>query len=392
MDNKIDYINFNDPRSVSAAEKKLRDLMNNSVVLSKKEIKWIIKYIFEKEKKKYGLDTDLKFTTYIEIFSKELLADLVNKNFSLQKTFQNLRVPAFFGNPETPLKSYISFNCENYYYDLFNNIDFVYSKIRILFILYHEIGHAVKNKRLEDQNKKRSLTLDEYIKYREDNITSCTDQFYIKNHGSFFSEIDANVFASDKTINYLKNNVPILYIKKKNKINNILGKNLNKKNLYDLDIFNEQYDINIKTLEQKGEFSTLALEDKKVLLEYNADGKRKDIYDTLNINPKEFNIDDDVFSSLIVNAINKNECIDIGKLDNVQLYKFKKGIIYGINDISRRISNNDYLFSKKLINEKQYNFSKEYLLKKYRVLAGYRKMLFTKNQDTNELESTGKSK
>lgn len=206
--------------------------------------------------------------------------------------------------------------------DFCNNKKSLLDRIEIFISVFHEITHIVQN------NNIKNGIFDEnyYTNLKESIIFSQDDGFYDNNYDKLVLEIDANVSSYKKTVKFfekidesfalkIQKEIMILYkniLKECNSCDNIIiaGNNL-KLNMDDI------FSIIIKN-------NPLILKDYSILeLEYNFDGSKKSILDSLIFIDKNCFNNIELYFNVLNNKIEEQLKKDYD-LSNIFEYSFKR--------------------------------------------------------------------
>lgn len=201
--------------------------MNTNLIknekLTIKNMKTIAKTLVTEEEKINNFKIELYPLTTIEWYHK----NFKEKKFKLQNfavNFEILTSPLLDFGFTTPNKKIFIFlnSCQS-----LKLLTPKHALTEYIFTIYHELGHNYQRQCYRNYNKEQMFTMiiDDYINLYSPN-------HYKKYYNSYFEEIDANLYAINKTKKLFENH-PHLYHKHKEYI-----ENLNEQFIYEYENFN----------------------------------------------------------------------------------------------------------------------------------------------------------
>lgn len=165
-----------------------------------KEIKQKCISIIEEEAKLKGIKINISPITVIEFYNSDFFEQQNHTKLQRTKIKYSLRKSAgiFDANTEK-IMIFIDRLAKG------EKIDSTNKFISILFAMYHELKHQLQ------YGCKETTLFEEFIIEIERIIMALFPRDYAKNHNRYYIEIDANLYAYEKTLEYTKNNQPDKY-------------------------------------------------------------------------------------------------------------------------------------------------------------------------------------
>lgn len=165
-----------------------------------KEIKQECISIIEEEAKLQGIKTNISPITIVEFYNSDFFKQHSHTKLQKTKIKYSLRKSAgiFDANTEK-IMIFIDRLTKG------EKIDSTNKFIAILFAMYHELKHQLQH------GCKDTTLFEEFIIEIERIIMAILPRDYAKNHNRYYIEIDANLYAYEKTLEYAKKNQPDKY-------------------------------------------------------------------------------------------------------------------------------------------------------------------------------------
>lgn len=165
-----------------------------------KEIKQNCISIIEEEAKRQGIELNIKPITIVEFYNSDFFKQQNPSKLQRIKTRYTLRkTGGIFDANTDKIMVFI---------DRMGKIEKIDSPnkfIAILFAMYHELKHQLQ------YGNRKNTELEQFIIGIERFVMALIPKDYAKNHNRYFFEIDANLYAYQKTLEYIKNNQPDKY-------------------------------------------------------------------------------------------------------------------------------------------------------------------------------------
>lgn len=318
----------------------LENILNSNLTIE--DMKKISKFIIEEEAKRENIEIEVLPITLVEWYKQDdfikdfKLYNFSNKIISLSKPLIN-----FGTNYLKSKKIYIFLNRFK------NNNLSLYSLFNLIFTSYHEFAHSCQ---VFNHDK---YSLDEYyIIFLENYLIKSNYTFYQKNHKNFFTEIDADYCAINKTESFFKK-YPKLYkenkkiIEKTKKTSEINYINYDFQFIFDSFFKKYTKDVNKGNIDFDNNFFDFLFEK-----ESNKFKSIKEIMATSQ-NNKQF-----IFQIFVSKPFISQ--LDITKLDNYELDIFMYALLFSLdNEIIKHEKNK--LFIKDINTVSQYNLVSSYL-------------------------------
>ncbi len=309
--------------------------------LASKDIRIIVKFLIEYYSYKMELKTKINTITFIENLNKEKF----NIPTILQKTKTYLKVYGIC-NSDFFHDGIITINTDNFKIhktlNLFLNTRPLFD---LLLTCFHELQHAKQNN-ISKLDENGYMTLNYYKKSQELFIVKNDYDFYYKHHDKFYSEIDADIFACEQALNFLKKYSKERYNEIRDYGVNYLSRKILAKEKYNDIFLIKQIDFLVK---QNPDY----VKDNIVLqLEYNEDGSKKSILGIVEqLNLKK--VHEDVIYYIIIKTILGNN-FDVIKnhlknLPNSYLEVVKQSLLWEVNNMNNQKNITDD-FQEKYIN------------------------------------------
>lgn len=169
---------------------------NAGTILSRLEIKSIIKEIVKSFNKEYGLNVEIYPINIITYFSKEVLTKkYIINSLNIKEIVDDMtKTLAYYDENSKNITLYL-FNFYNRF-KILHHSDKNNEFIDLIFTVYHELGHV-----LQFQNNDSFFV---FIVQLENTIKQNIPDHYISCHDSYFIELDADYYAIGKTKEYLE--------------------------------------------------------------------------------------------------------------------------------------------------------------------------------------------
>lgn len=165
---------------------------------SLQELKNKCKLILQEESKQHGIDININPITIVEYYNSDIFKQQT-KLKQIKEKYTIIKPCGFFDPKTEKIIVFIDRLTKH------QKADSIYILPTILFAVYHEYKHQ-----LQFASKEIS-ELEEFIIKLEKHIAANKTRDYNKNHEQYFIEISANLYAYNKTLEYIKNNEPNIY-------------------------------------------------------------------------------------------------------------------------------------------------------------------------------------
>ncbi|MDD3048460.1 MAG: hypothetical protein PHQ89_00520 [Bacilli bacterium] len=366
-------------------EQDIIDLFNKKRIFSQREIKILIKYIIDQENELRGLNTKLQVINLISIIKDSFKG----KNFSLKKINHEAGFyGSFFSNNLSD--GLVLVNIDHYYWNAIT-FNLLTSNFLIINTCYHEMRHAIQNHDTKINLKRVNLSLEEYIKFRDNYIHKNDQKFYGREHNQFYDEIDASLYSVQKTLEFIKkyDSTVINLISISKKILNTVNMYIDDKTMYEPNnrLFKDKLDeiIKQKQIESPDNFLSSFFE-----FEYNSKGERKNLTDIITTNDNnKINMSYELFNYFVVDAIVSGDSLDYEKLDTKKYMRLLDAISYGKDRIRDKKKANDENLINNIIDPKLWEENNNYLIGNFNKIDNFFNQTFTNEIALNKINENG---
>lgn len=166
------------------------------------EIQEYCKSIVEKEIINENMEISINPITLVEFYN----TDIFKQQTKLKRTQEKLylrKVAGLFSHQNQKIYIFTD-NLEKKH-----NIDIEYKFPLVLYVLYHELRHQMQ------YSNKVFTQYEKFISQIEEFFINLNPTDYKLNHSGYFREIDANLYAYNKVLKYIKEKHPPIYHKAK---------------------------------------------------------------------------------------------------------------------------------------------------------------------------------